>query len=229
MYICFADAIQAIVLQWIPCNLMGADFVTVKCRSHGPSMASTVVSPVATVDSEEQDSVSQPAMETKQLFACPEDGCVKSYMTHSRLEKHLIYGKHVFILEKMSLIDNAKMSYAQHLEAGAKSNVSMATKTPLEQSHFPKVSVGWALRDTTKRRTRFNEKQNKYIEKKFRDGEKSGRKSNAEDVAKEMRCVKGNDGQRIFKVDEFLRPQQISSFSVKTEDHFVEDSQHSDC
>ncbi|KAK3697373.1 hypothetical protein QZH41_002025, partial [Actinostola sp. cb2023] len=52
----FEDAIQAIVLQWIPCNLMGADFITVKCRSHGPSKESTVISPVATVESEDQDS-----------------------------------------------------------------------------------------------------------------------------------------------------------------------------
>jgi len=29
----------------------------------------------------------------RSLFPCPEDGCVKSYMTHRRLEQHRMYGK----------------------------------------------------------------------------------------------------------------------------------------
>ena len=53
------------------------------------------------------------------LFPCPEDGCVKSYMTHGRLEQHLMYGKHEFRgAESLSLLDRAKISYAERLEAG---------------------------------------------------------------------------------------------------------------
>ena len=53
------------------------------------------------------------------LFPCPEGGCVKSYMTHGRLEQHLMYGKHEFrMAENLSLLDRAKISYAERLEAG---------------------------------------------------------------------------------------------------------------
>ena len=53
------------------------------------------------------------------LFPCPEDGCVKFYMTHGLLEQHLMYGKHEFRrAESLSLVDRAKISYAVRLEAG---------------------------------------------------------------------------------------------------------------
>ena len=52
------------------------------------------------------------------LFPCPEDGCVKSYMTHGRLDQHFMYGKHEFRRESLSLLDRAKISYAERLEAG---------------------------------------------------------------------------------------------------------------
>ena len=51
------------------------------------------------------------------LFSCPEDGCKKSYMTHGRLEQQLMYGKHEFRqAETLSLLDRAKVSYAERLE-----------------------------------------------------------------------------------------------------------------
>ena len=39
-----------------------------------------------------------------------------------------------------------------------------------------------------------------------------GVKANPDDVSKEMRCLRDKNGKRIFTVEEFLRPQQISSF-----------------
>ena len=61
------------------------------------------------------------------LFPCPEDGCVKSYMTHGRLEKYLMYGKHEFLrAESLSLLDRTKISYAERLEAeGSHSEVTI--------------------------------------------------------------------------------------------------------
>ena len=57
----------------------------------------------------------------RSLFPCPEDGCVKSYMTHGRLQQHLMYGKHEFLrAESLSLLDRAKISYAEPLEAGGR-------------------------------------------------------------------------------------------------------------
>jgi len=61
-------------------------------------------------------------------------------------------------------------------------------------------------------RHRFNSKQKRYLEGKFKHGETMGVKANPDDVSKEMRCLRDKNGERIFTVEEFLRPQQISSF-----------------
>ena len=37
-------------------------------------------------------------------------------------------------------------------------------------------------------------------------------KTNPDDVSKEMRCLRDENGKRIFTVEQFLRPQQVSSF-----------------
>ena len=64
------------------------------------------------------------------LFPCPEDGCTKSYMTHGRLEQHLMYGKHEFRrVESLSLLDRAKVGYAERLEAGGSRSEATVTGT----------------------------------------------------------------------------------------------------
>ncbi len=64
---------------------------------------------------DEQEVATDPA--DSYLFSCPEDGCIKSYMTHGRLEQHLMYGRHNFRQNKsLPLLDRAKISYADRLE-----------------------------------------------------------------------------------------------------------------
>lgn len=162
-------------------------------------------------DSEhESDSEAVPT-QASSLFTCPEDGCMKAYMTHNRLEQHLTYGKHEFKLEKMSLIDKAKVGYAERLESGAKENVTLPPRTSKDGS-YQLSSKGWALHEAAKTRKRFSEKQKKFLKKKFLEGEQTGKKCTGEDVAKEMRYVRDEHGERLFCVEEFLRPQQIQSF-----------------
>ena len=67
--------------------------------SHNDTLAeeSSVVEMTKQADTHQAD---------RPLFPCPEDGCVKSYMTHGRLEQHLMYGKHEFRrAESLSLLD----------------------------------------------------------------------------------------------------------------------------
>ena len=59
---------------------------------------------------------------------------------------------------------------------------------------------------------RFNENQKSYLQAKFNIGQASERKLDPEVVAKEMRRARAIDGERLFLVEEFLSPQQISSF-----------------
>ena len=88
-------------------------------------------------------------------------------------------------------------------------NVQEVPKHVPLQSTLP---MGWALRSSQNRRTRFNVKQKEYLSTKFNIGETTGRKADPVVVAKEMMHARGNDGERLFSCDEFLTSQQISSF-----------------
>ena len=79
-------------------------------------------------------------------------------------------------------------------------------------SGSPCLPEGWAGRESAKPRHRFNSKQKRYLEGKFKHGETTGVKANPDDVSKEMRCLRDENGKRIFTVEEFLCPQQIFLF-----------------
>ena len=49
-------------------------------------------------------------------------------------------------------------------------------------------------------------KQKTFLEDKFNDSEKTGVKANPDNVSKEMRQLKDQNGKRVFTVEEFLRP-----------------------
>ena len=149
------------------------------------------------------------------LSPCPEDGCVKSYMMHRRLEQHLMYGKYEFrMAESLSLLDRAKISYAERLEAGG--SHSEVTITGSEM-HFDALYLpeGWAGWDHAKPRHRFNSKQTRYLMEKFQHGETTRVKASPQDVSKEMRCLRDENGKRIFTVEAFLHPNKYAHFSLE--------------
>ena len=76
----------------------------------------------------------------------------------------------------------------------------------------PCLPEGWAGWESAKPRHRFNSKQKRYLEEKLQHGETTRVKANPEGVSKEMRCLRDENGKRIFTVEEFLHPQQMSSF-----------------
>lgn len=209
-------------MTWISSEVTDGDFVPVQQRkrplpntlSASAEDESSECEDQASSDEENDITDSHTAPQNPPLFACPEDGCIKKYLTHGRLEQHLMYGNHKLKLERMTLLDRAKLSYAQHLEAGSQTVISVSTqKASSQKERNPqKPSRGWALRESEKKYKRFNDKQKKYMEGKFIEGEKTGIKSSGEDVAKEMRFIRDENGERIFTFDEFLRPQQITSF-----------------
>lgn len=75
----------------------------------------------ATRDDEDEDASKQkscdsssgegPDISSQKLFTCPEEGCTKSFVKCSSLEKHCEYSAHVRALEKVALQDKAKLSY----------------------------------------------------------------------------------------------------------------------
>ncbi|XP_068728060.1 uncharacterized protein [Montipora capricornis] len=78
------------------------------------------------------------------------------------------------------------------------------------EGHFV-PNEGWALR-AAKKAYRFSEKQKSYLLAKFSIGQTTGRKLDAEVVAREMRRARGADGVRLFQSSEFLTSLQIASF-----------------
>ena len=89
---------------------------------------------------------------------------------------------------------------------------TLKSREPLDfEEVVSTVQEGWALKET-KKAYRFNDTQKSYLEAKFNIGQTTGRKLDAETVAREMRSAIGPDGKRLFKVSEFLTTQQVFSF-----------------
>ena len=72
--------------------------------------------------------------------------------------------------------------------------------------------MGWALKSSHVKRTRFTEKQRDYLSSKFRIGESTDQKSDAASISKSMMTARDSDGNRLFSSSEFLISQQVSSF-----------------
>ena len=152
--------------------------------------------------------------ESSSVFTCPQDGCVKVFQRLSSLEKHLSLEKCTKSLEKRSLLDLAKLDYKSRLEEGTTSQViSFASFRDTREATSGEVEVkeGWALKPS-KKAYRFNQNQRDYLNAKFTIGQTSGRKLDGDIVSREMRRAQGPDGVRLFKVSEFLTPQQCTSY-----------------
>ena len=148
------------------------------------------------------------------IYTCPEDGCTRFFQRHSALAKHLSAEKCIRSLEKHTLLDLAKLGYQEILEEGVGANLeSHQHDKQTRRSNFNRW-MGWALRPS-KKAYRFSEKQKAYLTAKFNIGQSTGRKVDASFVARDMRHVRGSNGERLFKSSEFLTIQQITSYFTR--------------
>ena len=72
--------------------------------------------------------------------------------------------------------------------------------------------MGWALKQSRSRNTRFTDKQKAHFIAKFETGEQTGQKADAASVSRLMRSEKDENGEQLFDCSEFLTSRQISSF-----------------
>ena len=152
-----------------------------------------------TEDREEGDqSVDQ---NQQQLFMCPKEGCTRGFQRHSALEKHVMFGKCTQTIERETLLDRAKLKYAERLCQGETSMPKLPSTSSTEGEAI--LREGWALKQA-KKAYRFNEEQWRYLEARFNIGQESGMKIDADVVVKEMRRARGSNGERLFRVSEFL-------------------------
>ena len=109
---------------------------------------------VATRDDEDEDASNKkscdsssgegPDISSQKLFTCPEEGCTKSFVKCSSLEKRCEYSAPVRALEKLALQDKAKLSYAQHLEEGQTKPLCIVTVVGSPCLSF--LDTGWAFK-----------------------------------------------------------------------------------
>ena len=122
------------------------------------------------------------------LFSCPVEGCVSTFQRHCNLERHMHYGKCKFVEERHSLLDKAKILYAEKQQEGSSAQPFIAGSELSEQS-VQALPRGWALR-STKKAARFSAKQKAYLDEKFKIGEQTGLKADPALVAQDMRHAK---------------------------------------
>lgn len=147
------------------------------------------------------------------LFTCPEEGCTQTFLRHSTMMQHLDCGKHKRVLENESLYDKAAREYAQQLEGQALLVPVVTTYTVTTQAdQANRQAMGWALKSSASRRTRFTPEQKSYLTTKFKLGEQTGNKANPAAVARSMMFAKDENGKRLFSRDDFLTAKQIAGF-----------------
>ena len=71
--------------------------------------------------------------------------------------------------------------------------------------------MGWVLKSSAKRK-RLSGIQKKFLIDLLDAGEQTGQKSDPADVSRAMRSARHNDSSRLFGMNDFLTPQQITSF-----------------
>lgn len=191
--------------SWLSVPFSDGDFKSVTVRQPSSIRARIRDGQVVHVKPEEP-------IYNKAVYSCPQEGCVRVFQRSSALERHLSLEACELSPEKYSMLDLAKQQYASRLQEGTCLLPSLKVPSSVVSSTCKqKASEGWALKEA-KRVERFNENQKSYLQAKFNIGQASGRKLDPEVVAKEMRRARAIDGERLFLVEEFLSPQQISSF-----------------
>ena len=148
--------------------------------------------------------------DTSALFSCPFDGCICTYQRYYNLEYHLLFGKCKLVSERHTLLDHAMLAYAAKVEEGSTIQPTLAASASTKEPETP-LMQGWALKGM-KKATRFSESQRQYLDAKFQIGQESGHKADPEEVSREMRYARKENGGRLFKVEEFLTPQQIQGY-----------------
>ena len=96
------------------------------------------------------------------LFSCLEEGCVKMFQRFSSLQHHLDLRKHECALENETLLDKAVLGFADRLQEQFCGIPQIQVRKYLNLTSQLCLLMGWALKSSHVRRTRFTEKQKDY-------------------------------------------------------------------
>lgn len=154
-------------------------------------------------------------------YECPDPQCKEEFENRGDLDLHLALIEHRVPAHqaKESLYDNIRRDWVYRFQT-----LSLTSQPkPLSfekgeenpsKSKYPKA-MGWALHKN-RGKTRFPPIVRSYLMKKFLIGEKTGRKEDPAQVAKDMRTACTTEGVRMFKRTEWLSKTQIQGFFSRT-------------
>ncbi|XP_063427080.1 uncharacterized protein LOC134710627 [Mytilus trossulus] len=148
---------------------------------------------------------------SEDVFVCSNDGCMASFSTYEECQDHAIIDNCELQPEKKIKVEAVNL-YVEKLNKSHfnLNNIEIASTT--SQSVSPNVlQMGWSLKEGRKN-VRFNEKQKQFLIDKFNNGLVSGHKEDPENVSEAMKFSTNPDGSKMFRMEEFLTPQQIMSF-----------------
>ena len=165
----------------------------------------------------------------EKLFTCLEEGCTTTFLRHSTLMQHLDCGKHQRELENEMLFDKAALEYAEQLE-GQAMLVPVVSRVSMGADSTHPQAMGWALKTSGSRRTRFTPVQKSCLTPKFMLGEQTGQKTDPAAVARSMMCAKDSNGNRLFPSEDYLTTTQIAGFfsRLASKKSLAEDEQQAD-
>ncbi|CAC5390221.1 unnamed protein product [Mytilus coruscus] len=144
------------------------------------------------------------------LFSCPEDGCICTFINFGNMLRHLDIGNHTFSEQNVNLKDRVRIMYSELIETKSLQKDHVVPDEPvIETSHL--LNKGWGPKGKREVK-RFSVEQKDFLVQKFNQGEVTGHKYEPEEVGNEMRTAKNKDGKRIFKCCDFLTPTQIASY-----------------
>ena len=148
------------------------------------------------------------------VFACPEEGCTRTFIRHSSLQRHLDCGKHERAQERETSKDRAAVAYAERLKGQPSSVPETIANTRPEYilTASEKLFMGWALKASSTWRSRFTASQKAYLTNRFMLGEQTEQKADPASVARAMVSAKDASGNRLFTSADFLSVSQIAGF-----------------
>ena len=197
-----------ITRNWL-CNTFSGDgFRTVKAKKEKKEVKVVNNGQVQTTTPNDDP------FDSSAIFTCPIEGCVKVFQSYGKLTWHIEYGKCDYKTERETLLNKAKVMYAEKLFDDNNSNLQVNVKSGVSDEEVQstnKSPQGWALR-SKKKTTRFTKKQKEFLDEKFEKGEKTGKKYDPLQVSLAMRIAKDIEGKRIFSIEEFLSAEQIKGY-----------------
>lgn len=134
-----------------------------------------------------------------------------SFSTYEECQDHAIIDNCELQLEKKTKVEAVDLYVDKLKKSHLNSNQIEIASNATSTVSISTVEMGWALKEGRKN-ARFNDRQKEFLIQKFNNGLLSGHKEDPENVSESMKFSTNPDGSRMFKMDEFLTPQQIMSF-----------------